>query len=237
MGTAQGSLRNEPILQMEHINSEEAVDFECPICFQSLERPVKTQCGHVFCQECHSRNFHASDGKCPICRKDTSFTEQRAMDIEEQMMTKKANCRGCDTQVCLMDMRAHTQTCSKYLEEYGPALDAYTPPQPTPASYSTIETIGWTFTCPYCQEANYDVEDLVTHCCTHHSHDYRRVVCPICALMPWGDPNYYSRNFLTHLRLRHQFDYEHFVDFSQDEELMLQDTILNSFQDCAQIPF
>ncbi|XP_067887240.1 E3 ubiquitin-protein ligase RNF166 [Heterodontus francisci] len=222
---------------LDQIDSDGDMDFECPVCLQTLERPIKTQCGHVFCQDCHITNFNVNDGKCSLCRAPTSKMEQRATDIEKRMMTKKANCRSCDIEVLLINMRAHTETCSKYLEEYGGPSEASTPPQPTPASHTYMESNRSTYTCPYCQDRNYNEDGLIIHCTTSHFYDPQRVVCPICASMPWGDPNYRSRNFIGHLTLRHQFSYNYFVDDSQDEQTMLQAAILVSYQDFIQIPF
>lgn len=40
----------------------------CPICFDKLQSPVVTYCGHVFCYDCIDRWLQKSD-KCPICTK------------------------------------------------------------------------------------------------------------------------------------------------------------------------
>uniref|UniRef100_UPI00398EF5EE E3 ubiquitin-protein ligase RNF114-like isoform X2 n=1 Tax=Pristiophorus japonicus TaxID=55135 RepID=UPI00398EF5EE len=187
-----------------------SLDFECPVCLQVLDKPIRTLCGHVFCQGCHQTNFRLNR-KCPICRGPISRTERRDTEIEKRMVTKRGNCRGCDIEVCLSDMRAHMRACSKYLEDFGQPSGPSMQPQPTPASHGYIGPNRLTYTCPYCQATNYDICGLVQHCCANHYSDRRQVVCPICASMPWGDANYYSRNFINHLMLRHQFSYDFFV--------------------------
>ena len=49
-------------------------------------------------------------------------------------------------------------------------------------------------------------------------------VCPICKVMPWGNTQQISDNFLDHIKLRHQFDYDRFVVSSFHSMFMLYDT-------------
>lgn len=53
-------------------------------------------------------------------------------------------------------------------------------------------------------------------------------VCPVCASMPWSDSSHAARDFLSHLRVRHQFDYSEVADFDADEEAMLRRALSSS---------
>ncbi|XP_078254797.1 E3 ubiquitin-protein ligase RNF114 [Rhinoraja longicauda] len=221
--------------QMEEVVLWGAEDFQCPVCLQVLERPVRTQCGHVFCQECHETNYRFNGGNCPLCRQEVCLTDQVAVDIEQRMMSKREKCQGCGTEVRLTALREHARSCSRYLEEDHQETETCPLPPANPASHreptrSPVANRG-AYTCPYCHERNFDAFGLVDHCITNHYFDHHRAVCPICASMPWGIPNYYSRNLIAHLVLRHQFSYDYFVDYNQDEDVMLQSVILNSFQE------
>ncbi|XP_072902127.1 E3 ubiquitin-protein ligase RNF138 isoform X2 [Hemitrygon akajei] len=207
---------------------QESKEFECPVCLQILERPVRTQCGHIFCECCHHINFTTNGGKCPLCRGVTSHKEPFATDIETKLRSTKAKCQDCGCEMYLIFMRKHMKVCSKVLEDLNQLANTCAQPTARHATPRSTEMLP-TYSCPYCHARDYDEISLIQHCQTVHYLDHQRVVCPICTSMPWGDPNYQSRNFIHHLSLRHQFNYDSFVDYNQDEETMLQSAIFNSF--------
>ena len=83
-----------------------------------------------------------------------------------------------------------------------------------------------TFHCPLCSERNMDRSALLQH--FESSHQGTAGVCPVCAVMPWGDPNYVSRDLFGHMRLRHKFDYDTYTDFAEQEEEMLRKVMEDS---------
>uniref|UniRef100_A0A8C1A5C6 E3 ubiquitin-protein ligase RNF166 n=2 Tax=Cyprinus carpio TaxID=7962 RepID=A0A8C1A5C6_CYPCA len=88
-----------------------------------------------------------------------------------------------------------------------------------------------TFVCPYCQEDGLDELDLRDHCNEHHANDSKRVVCPVCVQTPHGDPQYYSRNFIGHLNLRHCFYLDDITNLNQTDEMNIQCAVLASYRD------
>ncbi|KAJ7413361.1 Protein snail Sna [Willisornis vidua] len=112
------------------------------------------------------------------------------------------------SQMFLSKMRSHAASCSKYQNYIMEGVKAVTK---EPLHSTRNFPNRFTFPCPYCSERNFDQEGLVEHCKALHSMDAKQVVCPICASMPWGDPNYRSANFMEHLQRRHRFSYDTFV--------------------------
>uniref|UniRef100_A0AAV2LXB2 RING-type E3 ubiquitin transferase n=1 Tax=Knipowitschia caucasica TaxID=637954 RepID=A0AAV2LXB2_KNICA len=180
-----------------------------------------------FCQSCLQECLRPQKPVCAVCRAAVGHCT-KAVEIEAQIQSSAAACKGCGTRVGLSQMRAHTATCSKFQEyiEEGVRTTAKT----QPAIISPVPN-RFTFTCPYCNCPNLDQDGLVEHCTSQHSRDTRQVVCPICASMPWGDPNYRSADFLQHLKIRHTFSYDTFVDYATDEHTMIQEALQRSLLD------
>jgi len=61
-------------------------DFSCPICFEYMDEPVKTPCGHVFCQKClQAEKKRKATFTCPLCQTDLKNFNPSKID----MATKK----------------------------------------------------------------------------------------------------------------------------------------------------
>ena len=60
------------------------------------------------------------------------------------------------------------------------------------------------FTCPYCGKMGYTDATLQEHVTSDHVEASQEVVCPICAALPGGDPNYVTDDFSEHLSLQHR---------------------------------
>ena len=45
-------------------------DHECPICSFIAYRPVRMQCGHIFCLHCSIKLQHSKKRFCPMCREN-----------------------------------------------------------------------------------------------------------------------------------------------------------------------
>ncbi|XP_050005521.1 E3 ubiquitin-protein ligase RNF138-like isoform X4 [Alexandromys fortis] len=86
------------------------------------------------------------------------------------------------------------------------------------------------FDCPLCEEANMTRQRLLDHCNSNHASHVVPSICPICLSLPWGNPTQLTRNFVSHLNERHQFDYGAFMNLHLDEETQYQIAVEESLQ-------
>ncbi|CAO2624078.1 E3 ubiquitin-protein ligase RNF138 [Lemmus lemmus] len=206
-------------------------DFYCPICQEVFKTPVRvTACQHVFCRKCFLTAMKESRIHCPLCRGNVTRREracpERALDLETIMRSFPGNCRCCSERIELYRMRQHYKTCEKYQDEFGTSsknAEAYQEEENVSSSDQP------TFDCPLCEEVNMNRQCLLDHCNTHHRAHIVPVICPICLSLPWGNPTQLTRNFVSHLNQRHQFDYGDFMNLQLDEETQFQIALEESF--------
>lgn len=63
-----------PILKdwkLDEKSEPEAIPFKCVLCKNDYNRPVKTDCGHIFCQSCFMDRYKHKKPNCYICGRDT----------------------------------------------------------------------------------------------------------------------------------------------------------------------
>lgn len=164
------------------------------------------------------------------------------------MRSFPGNCRSCSERIELYRMRQHYKTCEKYQDEFGTSSTVASfqvSPEPVGNSngeastsenaeaYQEEENVSPpdqpTFDCPLCEEVNMTRQGLLDHCNSRHRAHIVPVICPICLSLPWGNPTQLTRNFVSHLNQRHQFDYGDFVNLQLDEETQFQIAIEESF--------
>ncbi|MGH0119990.1 UNVERIFIED_CONTAM: hypothetical protein FKN15_061108 [Acipenser sinensis] len=76
--------------------------YSCPICLEVYHKPVSIgSCGHIFCGECLQPCLQVPSPLCPLCRMPfDSKKVDKSSNMEKQLSSYKAPCRGCSKKVC-----------------------------------------------------------------------------------------------------------------------------------------
>uniref|UniRef100_A0A2I3TSM2 E3 ubiquitin-protein ligase RNF138 n=1 Tax=Pan troglodytes TaxID=9598 RepID=A0A2I3TSM2_PANTR len=198
-------------------------DFYCPVCQEVLKTPVRTAaCQHVLCRKCFLTAMRESGAHCPLCHGNVTRREracpERALDLENIMRKFSGSCRCCAKQIKFYRMRHHYKSCKKYQDEYDVSSII-------PNFQISQDSVGNSN-----RKSDFTKERLLDHSNSNHLFQILPVTCPICVSLPWGDPSQITRNFVSHLNQRHQFDYGEFVNLQVDEETQCQTAVEESSQ-------
>mmetsp|Transcript_26586 Transcript_26586/g.61064 ORF Transcript_26586/g.61064 Transcript_26586/m.61064 type:complete len:316 (-) Transcript_26586:23-970(-) len=200
--------------------------YRCCVCLSACDQVLVTACPHKLCQPCVEGGSLLC---CPVCK--TNLPERSQVDtaFAEEIRLATLVCE-CGATLPVLEAEAHECDMSRATSQ-----QSLPPPHLKKPPVANIST----FSCPICKAANLTTKGLLEHCEKQHT-GQRPVaaVCPICAVMPWGDPNYVSGDWLRHLKLRHRCDYETLTDFAEDEEAILARVLAQSALEVnsAQVP-
>jgi hypothetical protein len=129
----------------------------------------------------------------------------------------------CGNILVFKDFDDHYDNCEAAQATFSEAVrDAVVKPKEEVVNRST-------YGCPFCPLKDYVRETLISH--IEETHGEVAGVCPICVVMPWGDPNIQSENLLGHLKHRHKYDVDTYTDFAIDDEEILR-RVLEESKSC-----
>lgn len=214
-------------------------EFKCPLCLDVMENPFKlTPCEHLFCKDCIAFAVPKEPTKeeklykCPVCRVEITGGELDVQKLEE-IEGSKEECEGCQKSLFLGDLSLHKEKCKAFIKLDKKRREKHL----LKINKSKVSKNNRsTFKCPFyakCKIKNLDTNGLIEHLDKKHNKEKnKKGVCPVCASMPWGDPNYISGNVIQHIKARHAFEYNEYVDYSQqNEDEILAQILAKSLED------
>ena len=179
---------------------------------------------------------------CPVCREKFSVLS-RKFKVDEQCEEKLCafivkSC-PCKTSFKLSEHREHVAKCEAHKEfrdaaakavkeakrreeerKKSAAIAAATSTQNSTNRGGSGTNVS--YACPLCEDGFRhtftSVEGFTRHVITEHGTSRSSAVCPICAAMPWGRPDYVCQNIVAHVSLRHRFAYEDFTANVEEKE-------------------
>ncbi|CAO3621211.1 unnamed protein product [Mucor fragilis] len=60
-------------------------DYDCPVCFSIAWRPIRLECGHVFCVRCLIKAHRKRMYNCPICRQEHAVGNADANNLDQTL--------------------------------------------------------------------------------------------------------------------------------------------------------
>jgi len=215
--------------------------FRCAVCLEVMADPtLATPCGHAFCCACISTAGAALQAEtkagtgcpeqmalpCPLCRSPVQSFEPHN-ELQDRMRETVSQCPPCGATVRVSDLREHQATCEKVREMEAEAA------QKLMLRSDSKHVNRSTFICPFpsCNASNLDNNGLISHFDNAHPLESCAAVCPVCVSMPWGDSSYICNDVVGHIKLRHKYEYDEYVDYNGDEDAILQAALAASMED------
>ena len=78
------------ILEKITSKEEDTVEENCSICFDELDNPTLTSCGHIFCKECLDACLNIKKN-CPLCKADLKGKDVYLLDSNNKKVEEETN--------------------------------------------------------------------------------------------------------------------------------------------------
>ena len=171
----------------------EIEDFECTICLGIIKNAMRSPCGHIFCSVCITKHL-TNQNNCPVCRDKLEIGKcWKNPEIDNRIKYSIIACESCNKQVKLAKYDSHMAKCTTYQSK----LKVMREESLSKTNLTKVDKNRSTFPCPYCTVSNLTNSDLIEHVQRNHAGDNTPIVCPICAVQPWGNSSqvsYYSNS-------------------------------------------
>ena len=169
----------------------ETDDFECSICLGILKCAMQSPCGHIFCTICLDKHLK-NQTTCPVCRAKLDLAKcWKNSEIDFRIKHSIIACESCHKQMKLHKYDSHMAKCTTFQSK----LKLITEDSISKANLTQVSKNRSTFPCPYCSVTNLTNSDLIEHVQMNHKGDRTMIVCPICAVQPWGNESQVSDMF------------------------------------------
>ncbi|KAG1639710.1 hypothetical protein G6F44_007558 [Rhizopus delemar] len=60
-------------------------DYDCPVCYSIAWRPIRLECGHVFCVRCLIKAHKKRLYDCPVCRQEYAVGNADATNLDQSL--------------------------------------------------------------------------------------------------------------------------------------------------------
>jgi len=237
VGAEDGAMRRgrqDKAVQPADPDTLDTVVVSCPLC-RTESRAEIHRSDDCVSMEIDSLEGGEDDQEIERTERSSIFSGWRDTALMKKMSEQSISCECAETVSMDKYVEHRRSGCSSACKESSPKVGATmadelaalaSSPSSLFRSSASSTSAGSSgrggYRCPYCRQGGFDCRGLLSHCETAHPGRDDAAVCPICVSREDGDPSRVSRHWVSHMRLRHRFEPEDYVEDEDEDDAILQ---------------